>query len=222
MHPITRLFILTLTATCLLSGCKWGDDKDKARANKPPRSIPLAQGPNTIPNANPIDTSALQNTPIVEFWDNGNFLNNRPSELLFAVWQDGKVMRLLNGRAYFGYISNVEVSRLMERLGRAGVEAIPFSTGIVYPDGGSQMLYIDVNGVQILMRHDGSFTSDDLDSYDLPPNITRIQMQRFLDIWSRSVAALDDVWPLHLDLTTGIPAVPYPSLRSTPDVRENQ
>ena len=130
-------------------------------------------------------------------------------------------MRLLNGRAYFGYISNLEVGRLMERLARAGVEAIPFSTGVVYPDGGSQLLYIDVNGVQILMRHDSSFTAEDLDNYDLPPNITRIQLHASWISGRARVAVLDDVWPLHLDLTTGIPAVPFLALRPPTSARTN-
>jgi hypothetical protein len=178
-----------------------------------PRTPIARQTPAPAEPQRPTEEALQAPAPIVEYWDTGNFLGGKPATLMLAIWRDGKVLRVLNNRAYIGYISNADVSRLMDRLAFAGVESAPFSTGVIWPDGGSQLVYININGTEISLRHDGSTTLDDLENYELPANATRQQMINFMQIWSRSVAALDDVWPLHLDLVAGMPAVPFPGVR---------
>lgn len=172
-------------------------------------------GPSPDPNAlpRPTDEADANVKPIIQYWDNGNFIGGKPSSLLFAAWRDGKVLRVMNNRTYVGFITEGELSRLLERLAQAGVESAPFPTGVTYPDGGSQLIYIDINDVQISLKHDSNVGVDDLDGYQLPARVTRQQMTNFIGIWFRAVAAIDDIWPVRLDLITGMPAIPYPNAR---------
>jgi hypothetical protein len=185
----------------------------KPAANAQARTPTAKPAPAPAEPQRPPDEALEAPAPIVEYWDTGNFLGGKPATLMLAIWRDGKVLRVLNGRAYIGYISNTDLARLMDRLAFAGVESAPFPTGVIWPDGGSQLIYININGAEVSLRHDGSTTLDDLENYELPPNVTRQQLINFMQIWGRSVAALDDVWPLHLDQTAGMPAVPFPGVR---------
>lgn len=154
-----------------------------------------------------------QVAPVVEFWDNGNFMSSKPPTLLFVVWSNGTMMRQVSGRLYLGIVTAGEVNQLLERLSAAGADRSPISTGIVYPDGVSQLLWFNLNGQQYALKHDGGVSWQDVDQYQPPPPISRVQIEAFVEMWSQVLAALDDVWPVHLDQINGVPALPYPGVR---------
>ena len=154
-----------------------------------------------------------QVAPVVEFWDNGNFMSAKPPTLLFVLWSNGTLMRQVSGRLYLGIVTAGEVNQLLERFSAAGADRSPISTGIVYPDGSSQLVWFSLNGQQYALKHDGSVSWQDVDQYQPPAPISRVQIEEFVTMWEKILAALDDVWPVHLDQINGVPALPYPGVR---------
>ena len=76
-------------------------------------------------SAKPVSKSADASTPsgppILEFWDNGNYLSGKVPVLLFAIWSDGHVVRQLgNGRLYAGTVSQAIVNQFAERVSLSG------------------------------------------------------------------------------------------------------
>jgi len=210
LHAMTSRIILRSVLTFSVLGAFVASCGPVAPAKptaKPTGEVIVPQAESTPP---PIPD---QVAPVVEFWDNGNFMSSKPPTLLFVVWSNGTLMRQVSGRLYLGKVSVGQVNQLLERLSTAGADRSPISTGIVYPDGSSQLLWFNLNGQQYALKHDGSVSWQDVDQYQPPPAISRVQIEAFVEMWSQVLAALDDVWPVHLDQINGVPALPYPGMR---------
>src|SRR3954471_19704614 len=48
------------------------------------------------------------NSPVVTFWENGDFRQGRAPTVLFAIWRDGTMIRRISGRLYIGKVTSLE------------------------------------------------------------------------------------------------------------------
>jgi hypothetical protein len=148
--------------------------------------------------------------PGVSFWNTADFQNGQPARLLFAAWDDGRVVRNVAGRLYAGRVSVDQIRLLYDRFASAGVENSPISRGMVYDGFPAQLLYLDYGTMQIGLLHDSSVGRDDLDSLVAAGTPQRAQAEAFLEMWSHAVAAMDEVWPTRLDQVLSVPGVYFP------------
>lgn len=189
----TGLLLLTVI---LLMGCQ----QDKEAAGKGPAKNGPGK-PQADPNA----------TPLAEFWDNGNYLAGKAPNLLFAIWSDGRVVRQLgNGRLYSGYVPQSSVTQFVERMSLSGALDPQIQIGVVSTDGNSQLLWINMTEKAISLRHDTSTTWDQIEQVPLSATPSRRQLEAFYEMWTRCLAAIDDLWPPQLAQVMGVPGLQYP------------
>jgi hypothetical protein len=187
----TGLLLLTLI---LMVGCQQ-DVASKASAKS------AATKPQGDPNA----------TILAEFWDNGNYLAGKAPNLLFVIWSDGRVVRQLgNGRLYSGNVAPGAVKQFLERISLSGALDSQIQIGVVSTDGNSQMFWTNVTGKPIALRHDSSTTWDQIEQVPLSATPSRRELEAFYEMWTRCLAAIDDLWPPQLTQIMGVPGIQYP------------
>lgn len=189
--------LLAITLLSMQMSCQLFPEKPdpKQTAGKPGVSSPK------------VDTS-----PIVQFWDNGNYLNGKVPTVLFVAWEDGRVVRQLGGRLYEGQVSANVVKLMIERLSLSGALQPQLRMGMLRADGPSQLLWIRTNEQEISLRHDGTSTWDDLQRIAISAEPSRRQMESFVEMWGRAVAAIDDIWPPKLEQIQGVAGLRYPGI----------
>ena len=101
----------------------------------------------------------------------------------------------------------------MEALTMAGVGDSPITVGAVYPEGPSQLLWVQLNGREIALTHDSDYNLQDLNQVSPAGSPARAQLEAFIEMWNRAYTAMDDVWPKSLEQATFIPGLHYPAAR---------
>ncbi len=177
--------------------------------------VPVAQNQSSqlSQNIEPGTPVSRLNSPVVTFWENGDFRQGRAPTILFAIWRDGSVLRRVSGRLYIGKVTTLEEKQLIDSLEVAGLEQSPISTGAIYPDGPSYLLWAYLNGQEIALTHDTNFAWQDLEQLAPAGSPGRLQLEAFIEMWGRALTALDDVWPKQLEQVTFVPGLLYPASR---------
>jgi hypothetical protein len=150
--------------------------------------------------------------PVVALWDNGDLRRNQPPTILFALWTDGQVVRRLEGRLYIGKVSEDEARQLVQRIAFSGVRELPITSWVLYANDPTRLLWIDLGLTRIAMTLDTNATPQDILRIPGDATPSRPDVEEFVQVWQKSLAAIAEIWPPRLDQTLFVTGLEYPDL----------
>jgi hypothetical protein len=179
-------------------------------------TVPITSQPKPVPAKKSSGGEPAEKPPaavVVSLWENGDFRQGKSPQILFAMYSDGTVVRQLSGHIYVGRAPQAQVKQLLDALEIAGARQTVLTTGAVYPDGPSQLLWAMIGGQEVVLTNDTNFAAADLDRLAAPGSPGRQQLDTFLEMWSRCLAAIWEVWPPTLEQAQFVAGLHYPSAR---------
>jgi hypothetical protein len=168
--------------------------------------------------------------PVISLWENGSHSAKIKPFLLFAVWEDGKVLwRGDVGKAMVGAVSihdwakrkitigslkTVEVFALQSAIAKAGFFRPPLADGMCFIDGPSQSISVRYGKAHRRLRHDPSKRMRehiaDLTSESIP---SREDAEAFANMWDTVANLINSIAPVDTDDFRGelalIPPEPF-------------
>jgi hypothetical protein len=170
----------------LLAGC--------SAARTPPRHD-VAAPPAPVQGAPPAAAIKEKGEPVIQYWNDGNYLAHIKPYPLMAAWGDGTVVCRVHGNLYVGKIDPAELKALLGRITKAGFFDPPLERGLVFPDGPSQTLRVVHDGKMRQLTHDGGYGRSQLEEIGDSASPSRQQAQDFVNMWARATVPLGEVAP---------------------------
>ncbi|MCY2930444.1 MAG: hypothetical protein NTV86_13285 [Planctomycetota bacterium] len=150
-------------------------------------------------------TTAPAGRPLVELWDGGVPMINKPPFLKFAVWTDGVVAGLTDQKLAVWRVEPQRVLELATKIRRAGWFDPPLKYGLVFPDGPALRLVARRARDATTLDYHGADQQNRLDQIGPTASPSRRQVEAFVAMWNAVQSACNELADPKARLTTADP-----------------
>ena len=159
------------------------------------------------PTSAPTTTSTNEQKPTITLWDGGDYLMGTKPSLIFAMWEDGRVVRRVGPKLMVGKVTQSEVTSTMELAEREGFFTSELKT-LAVPDGPLRSLAATWHGKHAALAFDEHHI--DPQKVDEHASPSREEVMKFVGTWTRVRKQLDDLVPDELRIVHDALKLEYP------------
>lgn len=177
----------------LVFGCS---ERPSPPAQQPATTAPSPSGP-----------------PVIQLWNDGTYLLGIKPFVLFAAWEDGTVLRRVDGRPKVGKVTPQAIAELLGKVDKAGFFTPALDHGIAVPDGPCRSLAATHRGRKMKLFYNGQTDFNRVGPHASP---SRQQFEAFAAMWQHIRKAIDAVQPAEMHDPVGQLDLRHPSSRTAP------